>query len=361
MIMVEAPGRCKAGGVHRPRSARTPGVTHHRHVRAAVVLAVLLLGLTGCGGDPAAAPARATKAAEPADSPALTTAPAGTVLPLDPDVEGMVADPVTGLLAVAVRDPDRLLLVDGASGAVQREVPLPGHARHLQLAAPGGPVLVPAEDSNALVQVALPGGEATSTAVGTYPHDAARVASGQVLVGDERGGTLSVVTDGQVTATLTDQRQPGGVAALGDVAGVVDVGAFTLSTYDVPAARRTAVTDAGEGPTHLVADAAGRFLVADTRGDAVLVFAADPLRLASRYRLPGTPYGLAYDGTRQVLWVTLTASNEVVGLSTAGDRLREVDRFPSVRQPNTVAVDPGTGRVFVGSRATGELQLVDRR
>jgi hypothetical protein len=32
-----------------------------------------------------------------------------------------------------------------------------------------------------------------------------------------------------------------------------------------------------------------------------------------------------------------------------------------VRQPNTVAVDPGSGRVFVCSRATGELQLIDPR
>ena len=39
----------------------------------------------------------------------------------------------------------------------------------------------------------------------------------------------------------------------------------------------------------------------------------------------------------------------------------EVARFPTVRQPNTVAVDPTTGRVFVGSRETGQLQLIDPR
>jgi DNA-binding beta-propeller fold protein YncE len=240
-------------------------------------------------------------------------------------------------------------------------VALPGHARHLQLAAPGGPVLVPAEDSNTLVEVALPGGETTGTPVGSYPHDAAQVASGQVLVGDEKGGTLSVVQDGEVTRTLTSQTQPGGVAVVGDTAGVVDVGAFTLTSYDVPAGRLLDVVDAGEGPTHLVADARGRFLVADTRGDAVLTVGADPLREVGRLSLPGTPYGLAYDGDAQLLWVTLTATNEVVGLSTAGDQLVEVARFPTVRQPNTVAVDPTTGRVYVGSRTTGQLQLIDPR
>jgi hypothetical protein len=35
---------------------------------------------------------------------------------------------------------------------------VPGHARHRQPAAPGGPVLVPAEDSDTLVLVSLPDG-----------------------------------------------------------------------------------------------------------------------------------------------------------------------------------------------------------
>lgn len=330
--------------------------------RTAAVLLPLALVLAGCssGSDDAAPAEQPAKAAEPADSPELTTDPAGTVVDLDPDAEGMVFDPVTGLLAVAVRDPNRLVLTD-ADGVVQREIMLPGHARHLQLAAPGGPVLVPAEDSNTLVEVALPGGEVTETMVGDYPHDAAQVASGQILVGDEMGGTLSVVTDGEVTQTFDSQTQPGGVATVGDVAGVVDVGAFTITTYDVAAGELQTVLDAGDGPTHVVADGQGRFLVADTRGDAVLVFGSAPLELDGTYPLDGNPYGLAYDATDQVVWVTLTATNEVVGLSTAGDELTEVARFPTVRQPNTVAVDPTTGRVFVGSRETGQLQLIDPR
>jgi DNA-binding beta-propeller fold protein YncE len=328
--------------------------------RFAAVLLPLTLALAGCSSSgPADDPAPA-KAAEPADSPALTADPAGTVVPLGSDAEGMVFDPVTGLLAVAVRNPDRLLLLDRDGGA-PRAIPLPGHARHLQLAAPGGPVLVPAEDANTLVEVALPGGGTTGTPVGSYPHDAARVASGQVLVSDEKGGTLSVVQDGEVTRTLTGQTQPGGVAVVGDTAAVVDVGAFTLTSYDVPAGRVLDVVDAGEGPTHLVADARGRFLVADTRGDAVLTVVAHPLREVCRLSVLGTPYGLAYDGAAQLLWVTLTATNEVVGLNTAGDQLVEVARFPTVRQPNTVAVDPSTGRVYVGSRTTGQLQLIDTR
>ena len=35
---------------------------------------------------------------------------------------------------------------------------------------------------------------------------------------------------------------------------------------------------------------------------------------------------------------------------------RRLRSFPTVRQPNSVAVDPETGRVFVASRADGTLQ-----
>ncbi len=327
---------------------------------AGALLAVCLLATaTGCAGTDEPSPPEELGAAEPGDSPEPDAEPAGTVVELEPQPEGLAYDAVTDLLVVTVREENRLLLVDGGTGRTVREVPLPGHARHLQLAAPGGPVLVPAEDSNTLVLVSLPDGRTTQVDVGEYPHDAAQVEGGAILVADELGGTLSVVDGGEVTQTLDSQTQPGGIAAVGPLAGVVDVADFTLSVYDVAAGSRLDVIDAGEGPTHVVTDARDRLLVADTRGDAVLVAAADPLAVVETYTIPGTPYGVAHDDAAQVLWVTLTARNEVVGLSTAGERLTEVARFPTVRQPNTVAVDPDSGRVFVASRATGELQLID--
>jgi sugar lactone lactonase YvrE len=58
------------------------------------------------------------------------------------------------------------------------------------------------------------------------------------------------------------------------------------------------------------------------------------------------------------LWVTLTARNRVVRV-TADGRPRPKASFPTVRQPNSVAVDPRTGRVFVASRTDGTLQAFD--
>lgn len=330
-------------------------ISSRRRLAVLAASAVPLLALTSCGsGRDAASPG----AAEPGDAAALSAEPAGQVTDLAPDPEGMVFDPVTGLLAVAVREPNRLLLVDGATGSVQTEIALPGHARHLQLAAPGGPVLVPAEDSDALIQVELPTGSVTRTDVGEYPHDGIQVESGRIVVADEKGGTLSVIEDGEVIQTFDDLTQPGGLAAVGDLAAVIDVADFSLSVYDIATGERVGRVPAGDGPTHLIADQRGTVLVADTRGDALLSFSVDPLELTSRVSLEGTPYGLTYDPVRDVAWVTLTGTNEVVGFALSAGAPREIARFPTVRQPNTVAVDPGSGRIFVCGRTTGELQTI---
>ena len=79
----------------------------------------------------------------------------------------------------------------------------------------------------------------------------------------------------------------------------------------------------------------GRVYVADTCGSALFTLATAPhLRVLSRLVLPGTPYGLASDPSRRRLWVTETATN-------------------------TVAVDTGSGRVFVAGASAGIVQVFD--
>jgi hypothetical protein len=71
------------------------------------------------------------------------------------------------------------VLADTRTGRITRRVLLPGHLRHLQLAAPGGPVLVPDENSGAVLTVALPSGEVTARVrTGVSPHDATRAGNG---------------------------------------------------------------------------------------------------------------------------------------------------------------------------------------
>lgn len=55
------------------------------------------------------------------------------------------------------------------------------------------------------------------------------------------------------------------------------------------------------------------------------------------------------------MWITLTGRNRVAELAGA----KVLRTYPTVRQPNSVAVDPLTGRVFVASRKDGTLQMID--
>ena len=323
--------------------------------------ALALAGLTGCGSedDVRAFP----PAAEPARSPVPAVPPEGSVSRVGNKPEGLVADPVTRRVAVALTDPDELAILDGRRPeTVLRRVPLPGAPRHLRLARDGGPVLVPAESGDRLVEVPLGGDRPPrSTPVGDGPHDAARdAATGHDLVADEFGSTLTILDAGRRVAQVPAPVQPGGVAAIEDgPAALVAVRERVLALFDPLTGRRLAVAPAGVGPTHVEAADDGRVYVADTDGDAILFFRTRPrLRLVRRIGLEGSPYGMALDRRRHRLWVTLTARNEVVELTEEG-LPRELRRFPTVRQPNSVAVDEVSGRVFVASRTDGTLQAFD--
>jgi DNA-binding beta-propeller fold protein YncE len=307
--------------------------------------------LSGCGGSgDGLAPA-----AEPARSPPLHVTPAGRIVPVGHKPEGLTFDPRTGLLAVGLTEPDRLALVDGRSGRTVRRVRLPGAARHLGLAHPGGPVFVPAEGADELVSVSLRGGHVRAARVGHQRHDAA-AAGGRLFVGNERGRSLSVVEQGRQVRVLDAPVGPGGVAvtAHGDRVAVVGVRERALELFDTHTLRSLGRVDVGLGPTHVVARGA-RLFVVDTRGNGLIEVSADPLRVHRRTHLEGAPYGIAFDPVRKRLWVTLTALNRVAELT---DR-RVLRTFPTVRQPNSVTVDPKTGRVFVASRKDGTLQLFD--
>lgn len=274
--------------------------------------------------------------------------------------EGIVVDPHAGLVVVAVRDPARLVLLGADSARVLRSVRIAAPPRHLQLADDSGPVLVPVEALDQLIEVSLPGARVRSIVVGVHPHDAAAVA-GRVFVGNEFGRSLSVISGGRVVAQVGGFQQPGGLAAVGGDVAVVDVRADTVTLIGGRSLRVLAKSPAGEGPTHVVAGA-GRLFVADTRGNALLAYDSRPtLHLMDRLALHGTPYGVAVDRVRKRLWVTLTATNELVEVAIDRATLRRVASYPTGRQPNTVAVDPRDGRVFVADAGPGVVQAVDPR
>ncbi|RLV51052.1 YncE family protein [Nocardioides mangrovicus] len=312
----------------------------------------MLLVLTGCGSS-----TQHLGAAEPARAPATTAAPAGTSTSLGSAPQGIVYDPSTHQLAVAVHDPYRLLLLDSRTLAVRRSVPLDGKARHLQIG--GGRVLVPVETANQLVQVPLDGGPVVTTRVQRHPHDATIAPNGDVFVGNEFSGSISLVRDGRLVRSVKGPQQPGGVHAFGDQLAVVDVGSFTVSVY-TDSLRRVARHSAGAGPTHGVLVGDDHFVVADTRGGDLLLFGLNPLRRLDRVHVGHSPYGMAGDESTGTAWVSLTGSNRLVGYRVDGDRLVRTSSYATVRQPDTVAVAPGGHDLWVTGTADGVIEHIAR-
>lgn len=333
-----------------------------------LALAAALL-LTGCG-DKGADPPRAARvpepqlappqAAEPVGGPPVTARVAGRVVKVGAKPEGVAIDPVTHLAAVAVQSPDALVLLDTRSGRVVRRVPLPGSARHVALARPGGPFLVPVETADTLVQVDPRTGATRSTKVGLHPHDA--IASGpRVFTADEFGSTMSVVRDGRLVGSTPVDAQPGGVAAVGGKIYVTAVRAYTVEAYSAAdAPRGEGAQSAGLGPSHVVAGPRGRLAIADTRGQALVVYDTQPrLRFLARLPLGGTPVGLAADPGSGVVWAALTERAKVVPVDLRGAKPTLGTAVGTARDPFSVGVDTGTGRLAVASRSDGTVQLVD--
>jgi DNA-binding beta-propeller fold protein YncE len=222
---------------------------------------------------------------------------------------------------------------------------------------------VPAELSDNLIQVSLPDGRIVDeTPVGIFPHNVAASPSGRIFVASEAASTASVIEDGEVIKTIKTPLNPGGVAVTrSGLVGIVGVKGLALETYEADTLDSVDIIDAGKGPTHMVAGPDDRFYVADTRGDALLVNETHPeLERVASVPLPGGgPYGMALDPRRDRLWVTLTAENRVVEFALDGVTPRKVASYPTVRQPNSVAVSPASGRVFVAGRTGNALQLLD--
>lgn len=310
--------------------------------------------LAGCSsGDDGFAPA-----AEPAESPPLTAVPAGEVAILGVGVEGMIFHPQSDSVAVAVREPYRLAFVDPEELFITRQYPIPNPARHLGLSPDGRRVVVPAESANEVFQIPNGPGPVLKVATGEHPHDAVS-ADGKIFVADEFGDTVSVIEGDRVVDTLPAPEQPGGIAAVGDrYVAVVTVAERVMQVYDAASGEALGSTTAGVGPTHI--ETIGQYgYVADTEGDMIRQYLIGPQpREVSATPAEGTPYGIAIDAERERLWVTLTDSNQVAGYSIAGDEPVRKFTYPTIRQPNTVAVDPSNGDVFIGSRSDAQIQRI---
>jgi len=290
-------------------------------------------------------------AAVAAVSPPATTTPKGTVTPLPDAVTAMALEPRTRTLAVATKD--TIHLYDVA------DTPTPTKTVELtaeSLTVDDGEFLV--AGANKLTRLTPDGTTSPATEFRGHPVSATTY-DGRTLVALKDERAVAVVKDYRVQRRITgDLMSADQVLSTGKNAVVLDRLRNAVFELDVPGAGVKQGLRAGQGATNAVTDRFGRVLVTDTRGGALLAFSVDPLLLRQNYPVPGAPYAIAYDRERDIAWVTLTKTNEVVGYEVAGEQPKEKYRFPTVSQPNTVAVDPSSGRVIVASGTGDGIQVI---
>jgi DNA-binding beta-propeller fold protein YncE len=315
-------------------------------------------GLVGCSAKQTDAPPPTIVPAQAAQSPPVTGQPDGLVRPLAGHAQAAVFDPATASLAVLSPGAEgrSTVTVMPASGAV-RPVALPGPATAM---AGDNDGRVYASTRGGYFRVDLRAGTASRVDVegqpGTDFTAIARRADGKMVLGSADGAVYTLSSDTTVGSSLKIFARVDALVTQGNTAIVLDRGQTSVTTISASGDDADHALRAGEGATTMAVDSAGRVLVADTRGDELLVFGTDPLILRQRYPVRDAPYGLA--GSSKLAWVSQTAINTVVGYDLATGIPVEKVRYRTVQQPDSLAFDEASGTLYVVSGSGAGVQVI---
>lgn len=280
-------------------------------------------------------------------------------MPLSGRPQAAIFDERTGSLAVFTpgEDPQApaTLTLFAVSGGT-RELTLPGPATALAGDGQGSAFL---STRGGYFAVDLAAGAATPMSIndetGTDFTAIARRADGRLVLGSADGTAYTLGSETAVAEKVKIFARVDAIVAEGNNAVVLDRGQTSVTSLDSDGRTKQALR-AGESATSIVADPAGRVLVTDTRGGQLLVFGVDPLIERQAYPVPEAPYGLA--GSRNLAWVSQTATNTVVGYDlTTGIPVEKV-RYPTVQQPNSLAFDDASDTLYVVSATGAGVQMI---
>jgi outer membrane protein assembly factor BamB len=335
------------------------------------LLALITVG-AGCSGNPLTGAPPTIPPAQPADSPPASQSPAGAVRPLAGHAAAAIFDGATHQLVVLApgADPEApaRLTEFGDPHAAPRVVNLPGPATALTGDGRGTAYLL---TRGGYFAVDLSAGQATRVPVANAQQidftAVAQRADGTLVLGSADGAvyTFASRTPASVTnATISSRNKifarVDALVTQGNTTVVLDRGQTSVTTIG-PDGRAEQALRAGEGATTLAADPLGRVLVADTRGGQLLVYGCcsprTPLILRQAYPVRQAPYGLA--GSRELAWVSLTASNVVIGYDLSTGIPVERVRYPTVQQPNSLAFDEASGTLYVVSGSGAGVQVIE--
>lgn len=287
-------------------------------------------------------------------SPEVGAEPAGTVKPLDGVAQAAVFDSATSTLVVVNAEPSVSIV---AGSAPTRVVALPAVATAVVADGEGTAYL---STRGGYFRVGLRDGAVEDVKVdGHADTDFTAIAlrdDGNLVLGSADGSVYTLDSPTAVRASVHVFARVDVLVTQGDTAVVLDRGQTSVTTIDSDGTTTAQALRAGEGATTMAADPQGRVLVVDTRGDELMVFGTDPLIMRQRYPVRNSPYGVT--GSEDLVWVSQTADNVVVGYDLATGIPVEKVRYPTVQQPNSLAFDDTTGTLYVVSGAGDGVQVI---
>ncbi len=327
--------------------------TAFRH-RMTGVFAVVAAVISGCSSNPVDSPPPTIPVALPAVSPPVTGVLDGAVQALPGPGTAAVFDIRTASLVVL--GPADKLTVLPRTGA-SYPIALPAEATALT-GAGDGEVWLSSRGGYLRVNVAA----AAATPVEVEGHAdtdftaIARHTDGRLVLGSADGALYTLGSDTAVSAELKKFARVDVLVAQDDSMVVLDRGQTSVTEIDGAGTGTEQALRAGEGATNMATDPAGRVLVTDTRGGALLVYGTDPLILRQRFPVHEAPYGVT--GSADLAWVSQTATNTVVGYDLATGIPVEKVRYRTVQQPNTLAFDDATNTLYVVSGSGAGVQVI---
>ena len=334
-------------------------------VTALAALAATSLLLVACGTSPTNPEVPELGNAVAEVSPPSTD-PAGRVVDL-PGSVAEVSDLERAGEVLGLRSGATLALgtLDDLESGALTEVDIPGHCG--DLTATGDTFVLACRDEVLLVDAGTGDVEKRSVA-GTDAEPAlaaALTSTGELVVGSAEESRVIVLAEGSdepveefTVAGPSDQLIAVPVEGAEDSVVRANHGTTTIQDVHWRDGEQGGTLRVGLGIGRIIAGEDGVVLASDNRGGQLAVYTAtDVVRLHQTRPVPASPWGVAWDGERDLAWVTSTGDNTARGFDLSTGVPEEQSSFATVADAhNILALDDGT---LVLASATGDgLQIV---
>jgi YVTN family beta-propeller protein len=163
---------------------------------------------------------------------------------------------------------------------------------------------------------------------------------------------IGFIATGNLTNSVTFTKN-------GERVYVSNAGDNTITEIDTDGWTVNRTILANSGPEHLVLSADDKYLYVNNVGDGTVAFISIAKgRIIESYDIGSMPHGIGISDDGTTLYVTDMGEHKLVAINPVRGRLRRMTLKPS---PYHVTVVPGSGKLYVSSRAKNRVWVVDQK